>query len=1165
MSVWSRTDGRPQLSYAERLRRAQGTDDVRATQNAKSPVVSASLPSSPSSSEQVGHNKAPAALQTFQSNAHAKPACSEPENPVDTTTTAVVNSTRSIDSGPSPSLLPNGTATTPEPRIRTSPTRSSLPVSRPTAPGARPSSTKAVPQAENIWEARKKQMLARARATSPSARNDLRGDAEHVSAAVSGSLSKQDTAGAHAPSMHSEKVGSACQKTDGAVPARGKHNGTSPDLLRSPGLNPPGVGRTGSPALDSSQLTPSCNLSTQQSSRDAWGKAKRSGAIASTAGHEPDRLRSSSPAAVLQVGSPVRETDAAPLAGALLVLGRADAAESPKQHSLSDCADVGSVGEAIDAFKGQQTNPERLEAVGSPDRRRGRLDAPTGNDPKDRSSASKELAKDRDAPIDPSSALSNVDQLREAVSSDELCKQVALQESKSATITDSNSASVDNVHKWPNGAQTSLPWKRDSVTASTADDRNGLVIAATAEYDSAYPDSLPDSLRPYDRARDPLNHRCGPKSSHAIEGESGKPEASGGSRPYPDIHPQYVSKIHSLREVSANGQVADLCARRHHSLSRSGGRGSQGEFRSGRGSGDSTSTLSGTLPVHGNDSVRMSDDPPDIHHAAYRHNGMQPADSAFDRSSLAIGYGRAEHGVLSPHAFPYGTPIYFDGINFYPASPLSTTAFALVTNAHTGPSLGHPVQPGLPAAGTRPHYSDGAGTAEAGSDLPLSGAGHRNSPLSPQALSSSQPVLLPMLSPLPDLHALITQLEFYFSPQNLAHDPFLRHQMDPTFGWVPLALVATFKRLKSICQHLGVSLDNAEVKDLIAQSNSIELDREGRRIRKRFDWGQWPVRDATGPTTPPHSAIAGIASCDDGTSGRWHSQLPSDAGCHRSPSAMVITDSMAPDPAYRAWLSRAQVGRQAASSDSASPMTPYTGHVFSPALVHNQTPDGPGWQPHALDYGTTAPTSLSSDTPVRPPFPHSHVLPSHHLQIDLQPAYYHLTHPSLHHAQPMAPYTEQQPTKYHDGVQNDAALYPPNDPQRLYSMKHTTTINGTQKAANTDLVQPALRASRDTELDIKTPNQIETDFDASGEDHVKAKAVRQTNVKSGREEQNEEVNEEADDEDGDEDGDKDGDDDDDDCDDDDDDECLGVIAAEGLGGLVEPKMILNSARSAPRC
>ena len=85
--------------------------------------------------------------------------------------------------------------------------------------------------------------------------------------------------------------------------------------------------------------------------------------------------------------------------------------------------------------------------------------------------------------------------------------------------------------------------------------------------------------------------------------------------------------------------------------------------------------------------------------------------------------------------------------------------------------------------------------------------GYVMAPLSPQPAfwpTESAPYMSslpmpPLATPIaPSLSDLIrNQCLYYFSAENLYKDPFLRSHMDPE-GWVPLRLLATFHRLRSL-------------------------------------------------------------------------------------------------------------------------------------------------------------------------------------------------------------------------------------------------------------------------------------------------------------------------------------------------------------------------------
>ena len=84
----------------------------------------------------------------------------------------------------------------------------------------------------------------------------------------------------------------------------------------------------------------------------------------------------------------------------------------------------------------------------------------------------------------------------------------------------------------------------------------------------------------------------------------------------------------------------------------------------------------------------------------------------------------------------------------------------------------------------------------------------------------------------PNLTELILhQVHYYFSDANLMHDEFLRGQMDPREGWLPLQLLATFNRLRSLTTEVAIIAD--------ALRFSTELEVHGSQVRRRHDWLRW--------------------------------------------------------------------------------------------------------------------------------------------------------------------------------------------------------------------------------------------------------------------------------------------------------------------------------------
>jgi len=81
--------------------------------------------------------------------------------------------------------------------------------------------------------------------------------------------------------------------------------------------------------------------------------------------------------------------------------------------------------------------------------------------------------------------------------------------------------------------------------------------------------------------------------------------------------------------------------------------------------------------------------------------------------------------------------------------------------------------------------------------------------------------------------------EFYFTPDNLVRDTYLRQHMDVD-GYVPLAFVGSFQAVFAIHQDYA-SLLSAMKKSLI-----VELDEKNEKIRPRLDWQKWLWPNAEG-------------------------------------------------------------------------------------------------------------------------------------------------------------------------------------------------------------------------------------------------------------------------------------------------------------------------------
>ncbi|KAL1343967.1 hypothetical protein HN51_017883 [Arachis hypogaea] len=80
------------------------------------------------------------------------------------------------------------------------------------------------------------------------------------------------------------------------------------------------------------------------------------------------------------------------------------------------------------------------------------------------------------------------------------------------------------------------------------------------------------------------------------------------------------------------------------------------------------------------------------------------------------------------------------------------------------------------------------------------------------------------------VNAIVKQIDYYFSDTNLVKDEFLRSNMDDQ-GFVPIRLVASFRRVKSLTSNVELIIDSLRI------STIIEV--KGDKLRRRKDWMKW--------------------------------------------------------------------------------------------------------------------------------------------------------------------------------------------------------------------------------------------------------------------------------------------------------------------------------------
>ncbi|KAH6820780.1 hypothetical protein C2S53_018965 [Perilla frutescens var. hirtella] len=77
---------------------------------------------------------------------------------------------------------------------------------------------------------------------------------------------------------------------------------------------------------------------------------------------------------------------------------------------------------------------------------------------------------------------------------------------------------------------------------------------------------------------------------------------------------------------------------------------------------------------------------------------------------------------------------------------------------------------------------------------------------------------------------IVSQIDYYFSNENLVKDTYLRQNMDGE-GWVSIKLIAGFKKVMLLTDNIQLILDAIKV------SNVVEV--QGDKVRRKNDWMKW--------------------------------------------------------------------------------------------------------------------------------------------------------------------------------------------------------------------------------------------------------------------------------------------------------------------------------------
>uniref|UniRef100_A0A914VW65 La-related protein 1 n=1 Tax=Plectus sambesii TaxID=2011161 RepID=A0A914VW65_9BILA len=227
-------------------------------------------------------------------------------------------------------------------------------------------------------------------------------------------------------------------------------------------------------------------------------------------------------------------------------------------------------------------------------------------------------------------------------------------------------------------------------------------------------------------------------------------------------------------------------------------------------------------------------------------------------------------------------------------STVPPTPTALLSPNAPPPSVFQSVPSPVIAAAPPPLASNGAGSVPPSPAAPTkvlaspaaTGGAKGRSPTTPNADSAAAapaipfaPIYTPTAPFLPVNEDTLKdyvrkQIEYYFSADNLQKDFFLRRKMDKE-GYLPLALIASFPRVRSLTQDLGLICEG------LRDSDKVEISRDGVKVRPRHQPQSWPLSSTVHPSESQQtsrresSASQHYASAAVARGSSSDSQLPS--------------------------------------------------------------------------------------------------------------------------------------------------------------------------------------------------------------------------------------------------------------------------------------------------
>ncbi|RDX78699.1 La-related protein 1C, partial [Mucuna pruriens] len=129
----------------------------------------------------------------------------------------------------------------------------------------------------------------------------------------------------------------------------------------------------------------------------------------------------------------------------------------------------------------------------------------------------------------------------------------------------------------------------------------------------------------------------------------------------------------------------------------------------------------------------------------------------------------------------------------------------------------------------------------------------------------------------PLTNTIVNQIDYYFSDANLVKDEYLRSNMDEQ-GWVPITLIASFPRVRSLTSNIKLILDS------LRTSTVVEV--QGDKLRRRNDWMKWlPTISPSGTSSKNLAADFEKITVDEATSDKVNSEPTTNAAATAAASS----------------------------------------------------------------------------------------------------------------------------------------------------------------------------------------------------------------------------------------------------------------------------------------